>query len=106
MKGTVDQRPKAHCLRATRIRACDVASQSEYAGLTCYRLSVATAFPSRDEHDVALARIGILILKNEELVDPVLLEGGDLDYYANWPDQTPVEDDIFLAADLSWGMDA
>lgn len=67
---------------------------------------MAAAFPSRDEDDVALARIGILILENEELVDSVLLEGSDLDYHADWPDQAPIEDDILLAADLSWGMDA
>lgn len=67
---------------------------------------MAAAFPSRDEDDVALACIGILILENEELVDSVLLEGSDLDYYADWPDQAPIEDDILLAADLSWRMDA
>lgn len=83
-----------------------MSSQTKDTELTCYRLSVAAAFTSRDEHDVALARIGILILKNEELVDSVLLEGSDLDYYANWPDQAPIEDDIFLAADLLSRIDA
>ena len=69
--------------------------------LTCYCLRVAAAFAPRDEDDIALAGVDVLVLEDEELVDSVLLEGGDLDYHADRANQASVEDDILLAADLS-----
>ena len=70
--------------------------------LTCYCLRVTATFPARDEHDIALASVDVFVFEYEELVDSVFLESGDLDYYANWANQTSIEDDILLAADLSW----
>ena len=40
-------------------------------------------FPSRDENYIALAGVDILVFEDEELVDSVLLERSDLDYYAD-----------------------
>lgn len=81
-------------------RGCGVLSPNQKR-LTCYRLGVAATLASRDEHDIALAGVDILVLKDEELVDSILLEGSHLDYHADWADQAAIEDDIFLAADLS-----
>lgn len=63
---------------------------------------MAAAFASCDEDDVALAGIDILILKNEKLINAVLLKRGDLDNYADWPNEASVEDNVLLAANLKW----
>lgn len=61
---------------------------------------MAATFPSRNEDDVALARIDILILEDEEFIDSILLERRNLNYYANWADEASIEDDILLATNL------
>lgn len=67
---------------------------------TCYSFGMAAAFAPRDEDDITLARIDVVVFEDEELVDSVLLEDGDLDNDANGTDQASIKDDIFLAADL------
>lgn len=68
--------------------------------LGCYSFGMAAAFAPRDEDDITLARIDVVVFEDEELVDSVLLEDGDLDNDANGTDQASIKDDIFLAADL------
>lgn len=68
--------------------------------LGCYCFGVATAFAPRDEDDITLARIDVVVFEDEELVDSVLLEYSDLDNDANGTDQASIKDDVFLTADL------
>lgn len=55
---------------------------------------------ARDEDNVALARVGIVVLEDEELVDAVLLESRDLDDGADGPYEAAIKDDVLLATDL------
>lgn len=61
-----------------------------------------------DEDHVPLARVGILLLQKEELVDAVLSEGRNLDDCANWSGEALFEDKVFPSADLgnSWSISA
>jgi hypothetical protein len=54
--------------------------------LTRYCLCMAAALAAGDENDIALARVGIIVFQDEKLVDAILLEGGNLDYYADGAD--------------------
>jgi hypothetical protein len=45
-----------------------------------------TALAPSDKNDIPLARVDVFVLQDEELVDAILLEGGDLDYYADRAD--------------------
>lgn len=42
--------------------------------LTCDGSGVPGAFAASDEDDIALARVGIVVLEKEELVDAIVLE--------------------------------
>lgn len=61
------------------------------------------SFSSRNEDDVPLTRIDIVILEDEELVDAKLLQRGNLDDGAYGAHETAVEDNVLLAADLEAG---
>ncbi|CAF3466252.1 unnamed protein product [Fusarium graminearum] len=61
---------------------------------------MATALAPRNEDDIALACIGVVILQNEELIHSIFLKSCDFDYSSDWTDKTLIEDDIFLSADL------
>jgi hypothetical protein len=42
--------------------------------LTCYGLSMSGAFTPGHKHDVALARVGIVVLQKEELINTIFLQ--------------------------------
>ena len=58
------------------------------------------ALAPRHEDDIALARIGVIVLEKEELVDAVLLQGRDLDDVADRAGQTALDDQVLLAPNL------
>lgn len=58
------------------------------------------ALASGHKDDIALARVHIIILQDEEFVDPVLLERGDLDDCADGADKAAIKHEVLLAADL------
>lgn len=64
------------------------------------RLGVAATLSPGDKDDVVLARVDIVVLENEELVDTVLLESGDLDDAADGADEAAVQDEVLLASHL------
>lgn len=64
---------------------------------------MAPAFASGHKDDVALARIHIIVLQDEELIDAVFLESCDPDDCADGPDQTAIKHEVLLAADLTDG---
>lgn len=68
--------------------------------LTCYGLRMPAALSSGDKDDIALARIHIIVLEDEELVDAVLLQCGDLDDGADGADQAAVKHEVLFTADL------
>lgn len=61
---------------------------------------MATAFTPRDEDDIVLACVDIIVLKNEKLIDSVFLKQRNLDDITNRADQAPIEYDILLPANL------
>lgn len=46
--------------------------------LTCYRLRMTRAFAASYEDDISLTSVGVLVLKEKELVDAVFLKRRDL----------------------------
>jgi hypothetical protein len=61
---------------------------------------MATTLAARNEDDVALACIGVVVLQNEELVHPIFLKSCNLDYSPDWANKTLVEDNVLLSTDL------
>lgn len=70
----------------TRILSKQITLAGNKSSPTCYRIGMAAALASGDKDDIALARVDIVVLQNEELVDAVLLERRDLDDDSDWPD--------------------
>lgn len=68
--------------------------------LTCYGLCMSAAFSASHKDDIALARIHVVILENEELIDAILLKRSNLDDCADGADQAAVKHEVLLAADL------
>lgn len=68
--------------------------------LTCDALDLAATLATRNEDDIALACIDVIVLENEKLLNAVFLKCRDLDYDADGTHETAVEDDILLAPDL------
>lgn len=64
---------------------------------------MAAAFASGNEDDIALAGVDIVVLKDEELINAILLKHGDFDYNSDWADETSIKDDILLSANLDRG---
>jgi hypothetical protein len=58
------------------------------------------ALAAGNEDDITLRGIDVVVVEDEELVDAVFLECAGLDDGAYGPEETAVEDDILLAADL------
>ena len=56
---------------------------------------LSTLAPS-NEHYIALANIGIVVLQEEDLVDSVILKSRELDEYAYRTSQTSLKDQILL----------
>lgn len=68
--------------------------------LTGDSLSVPGALASCHEDNIALACIGILLFKEEELIDAILVQGGHLDNDTNRAGEATFNDKILLATDL------
>jgi hypothetical protein len=47
---------------------------------TCNRLGVMPALPTRNEHDIALASVRIIVFEKEELVNAVVVKRRHLDH--------------------------
>ena len=61
---------------------------------------MAAAFASGNEDNIALAGVDIIVLKDKELVNAILLKHGDFDYNSDWADETPIKDNVLLSANL------
>ena len=68
--------------------------------LTCDCVGVAGRLAARNENDIALARVGILVLEKEEVVDAVVAQSGRLDDDAERAGEVLLNDEVLLAADL------
>ncbi len=68
--------------------------------LTGDSLGMATALAARDEDDVVLAGIRVVVFEKEELVDAVVVERRDLDDDADGAGQALLDDEVLLPADL------
>lgn len=64
---------------------------------------MAGALAACHEYDIALARIGIVVLQEEELIDTIFLQRRYLDHDANWARQASLDDEILLSANLREG---
>ena len=58
------------------------------------------ALASGNEDDIALAGVDIIVLKDKELINAILLKHGDFDYNSDWADETSIKDDVLLSANL------
>lgn len=68
---------------------------------TCYGLGVARTLAPRDEDDIPMACVSVIILQEEKLVDSVFLEFRDLYYEANWSGEAAFNDEVLLSPDLA-----
>lgn len=68
--------------------------------LTCYGRGMACTLATGDEDDIALARIGIVVLLKKEFVDAIFLKSCDLDKGADGSGQTTLKNQVLLATNL------
>jgi hypothetical protein len=61
---------------------------------------MAATLATRNEDDIALACICVVILQNEELIHSIFLKSCNLDYSPDWTDKTLIKDNILLSANL------
>jgi len=69
-------------------------------------MSVPSRLAPRNEDDIALAAIGVLVLKKEEVVDAVVAQGRGFDDHTKRAGQFFLNDKILLPTHLSWERDA
>ena len=67
---------------------------------TCYRLNCLCMVASNQEDDIPLARIHVVVLKEEHFVDSIFLEPTELDKQANSAGERALDDQILLASNL------
>lgn len=61
---------------------------------------MAATFASRNEDNIALARVDVAVFQDEELIDAIFFQGGNLDNGTYRTDEAPVEYQILFTADL------
>lgn len=70
--------------RQRRINLRGVSGEVWSVGLTCDSVSVARRLAPRNEDDIALARVGVVVLEEEKVVDAVIAQGRGLDHDTKW----------------------
>lgn len=68
--------------------------------LTCNRLGISSTFASRDEDDISLASIRVLILEEEEVIDAIIPQRRGFDYQTNRACEALFNNKVLLSADL------
>ena len=68
--------------------------------LTCYVLSVTTTFAARNEDNITLASVGVLILEKEEFVNAVILQCRDLNNDSDRASETLLDHEVLLPSHL------
>lgn len=68
--------------------------------LTCNGSSMATALAPSNENNIALARVGVVVLKEKHLIDSIVCQCLKLDYDPKRSRQSLFKNEILLAAHL------